>query len=495
MTEHARTSIRGSSLLLSGRVLAIGLSSIAQILIVRHLTAAEYGSWAYILSIVTILQTGATLGLDRAAARFIAFYYERQDQRRLVGVLLLLVGAIAAACVAIAFAVIAFGPRIGALAPLPLLATLLLLVPVQAFDALMAAVFGCVGEARQIFRSRHVAAPVLKIAAIAFAMLFDAGIVAFAYAYVAAHVLSVLLYVSPFVRLARQTGMFTTDGRVTIPVRELLVFSTPLLIVDISTALMQSAGALLLAHLADMRQVAIFAAVIPLAHLNQAVMRSFALLYTSSTSRLYARNDLAAINDLYWRTAIWMAVLSFPVFAVTFAGATELSVLLFGETYRTAGVVLALLAFGEYINVALGFNGLTLRVLNRGTYLIAITTVAAVITVALHGVLIPRYGAVGAGIAAASGMVVHNILKQMGLRLATGVSLFDGRYRSLYAAIATATVLLVAVRVFAPPNPTLVIGLACAIALGLLVAGRRALRVAEIFPEVRRVPLLRALLA
>src|SRR6476661_5203575 len=45
-------AVRGSSLLLLGKVLALGLNFVSQILIVRYLTKNDYGAFAYALSIV-----------------------------------------------------------------------------------------------------------------------------------------------------------------------------------------------------------------------------------------------------------------------------------------------------------------------------------------------------------------------------------------------------------------------------------------------------------
>jgi O-antigen/teichoic acid export membrane protein len=498
MTDHVRDSLRGSSLLLFGRVAGAGVLAVVQILIVRHFSATDFGRWAYVMSVVLVLQSLAALGLDRAVARFIAMYHERGDRPRFLGVTIMLLAAVAAVAVLMACGLaIAWSGSVRATEPaiLQLLGILLLLVPLQALDALLAAVFSCFGRAGAIFLSRHVFSPLWKLAAIGGAMLAEADIVWFAIGYVGASVAGVLMYLPALVRLSREFALFTPLVRPTVPVREVFSFTLPLVVVDVSSAVMQGAGALLLGFLTDMHQVAMFAAALPLAHMNQTVMRSFSLLYTSSTSRLLARNDRPAINDLYWRTTIWMAVLTFPVFAVTCVAAAELTTVLYGGKYPGAAAILSLLALAEYFNVALGFNGLTLRVLDRAKYLITISVVAVLVTVGLELVLIPRYGALGAAWGAAGGLIVHNVLKQAGLRLATGISLFDARYRSIYAALAAATTALVIVNWALPDQPWLVLSLAAVASIALFVRCRHALRVSDVFPEVRRVPIIGALLA
>ena len=94
--EHdvARKPIRGSAVLLFGRLASLGSNLLIQVLIVRHLSKRDYGAWAYALSIVTFLQTIAAMGFDKAATRFFSIYHEREEYDKLFGTALLMLGAI-----------------------------------------------------------------------------------------------------------------------------------------------------------------------------------------------------------------------------------------------------------------------------------------------------------------------------------------------------------------------------------------------------------------
>jgi O-antigen/teichoic acid export membrane protein len=223
-------------------------------------------------------------------------------------------------------------------------------------------------------------------------------------------------------------------------------------------------------------------------------MSSFALLFTPLAARMFARKDEEGINELYWQTAIWIAVFSFPVFALTFSLAEPVTVGLFGARYEESATILALLALGYYFNAALGFNGLTLKVYGRLKYIVSINVFVALVNVAVAFVLIPRYGAYGAAFATAGTLILHNFLKQGGLLLGTGVRLWRRRDAAVYAAIAlTAAALFVVQLTLSPPLP---VGLAL-VALATVVvfaAGRRSLRAGETFPELRRFRLARLLM-
>jgi O-antigen/teichoic acid export membrane protein/thymidylate kinase len=499
-TAETKSQLRGSSLLLSGRFLALAVTAIAQVLLIRYLAPADFGRWMYALSVVTVLKSVACLGIDRSVARFASMYYERGDRARLLGVMVLTIGAVVGLGGLMILTLYVMPDQVMRLMqnqpePLRLLFILIFLVPLEAMDSLLIGIFASFGNARAIFFRRYVVAPGLRLTAVLIAVVAQASVVGLAYAYVIGAAIGVLVYGRHLWRLCREAGLFTAAVGMTLPVREVFGFTAPMLIADVAIALMYGAGALALGYHSDMASVAVFGAALPLAVLNQSVMRSFSLLYTASASKLLARGDRAGINELYWRTAVWLAVLTFPIFALTFTAAAALTEFLYGTRYAAAGPILAVLALGEYVNAALGFNGLTLRVLNRAKYLTTISAAAAVVAILCSFWAAPRYGAWGVAVATAATMILHNLFKQLGLRLATGVTLFDQRYARFYLVLIGATTALVAANWMMPGPPIVLLLLTGSASVGLLLLSKRVLNIAEVFPEIRRVPVLRTLLA
>ena len=86
--EATRKQIRGSSLLLIGRFLSLGVNFGIQIMIVRYLSKADYGAFAYALSIVSVGASIVSFGLDRSITRFIPIYEEDREYDKLWGCLL-----------------------------------------------------------------------------------------------------------------------------------------------------------------------------------------------------------------------------------------------------------------------------------------------------------------------------------------------------------------------------------------------------------------------
>jgi O-antigen/teichoic acid export membrane protein len=496
LRPESRRHIRGSSLLLLGRLLSVGVSFGTKVMIVRHLSKTDYGVFAYALAIVGAGQSVALLGLDRAIARFLPMYDERGEHGRVLGSLLLVTGTIAG--MGIAF-VLLVGTLRGVVAggvgandeAVAVLLILLLLAPVQALDELLIGVFAVFTRARAIFFRKYVLAPALRLSAVGGVVLAGGDVRALAVATVAAAAFGVVVYGWMLVRtLRRELLRRLRWSEIELPAREIFGFALPLLAVDALFLLQNTANIVMLAHFGSATDVADYRAVQPAAHLNVLVMTSFTLLFTPLAARLFARGDRDGVNELYWRTAVWIAVCSFPLFAATFAVASPLTVGIFGERYHGSGAILALLSLGYYCNAALGFNGLTLRVYGLVRYVVVISAVAAAVNVALNLVLIPLHGAIGAGIATAVTMIAHNVLKQAGLRRGTGISVFEWRHGRVYAVIAIATAALLGAQWALSPGPVLALALVAVVSGGVLGLTRRSLAIGDMFPELVRVPIL-----
>jgi O-antigen/teichoic acid export membrane protein len=497
----AKKQIRGSSLLLSGRGLAIGAKLASQMLVVRYLSTSDYGAWAYALTVVLFLGHFAHLSLDRAVSRFAAIYHQQGEYNRFFGILLLVSGTILTTGFLFAASLYAFPDQIQALTgvgnlPILLLFTMIFLVPIEALDHLLIQTFAVFGRARAIFFRRYILAPTLQLSVIVLLVLQGAGVAFLAAGWLFAALVGLAINAGLLARLFRQEGLAEHFRlrKVSVPAREVFSFTVPLMASDWLTAVSHSSSILLLGYFYATEQVAMVHAVLPIAHLNLLVMQSFEFLFVPTASRMFARDDFAGINDLYWRTALWIAVLTFPIFALTFFVATPLTVLLFGERYAESGTILAILALGNYFQASLGFNGSTLKVLGKVRYVVTINVLVAIINISLALILIPPFGALGAAAAITATLIIHNLLKQAGLRLAAGFSLVDARYLRPYAIIAVGALGMIVVRWFGADSLLFLSIMAAAVSAAVLMLTKRALHIDETFPEVMRVPLLRAIL-
>lgn len=496
--DAVQKQIRGSGLLLSGKFISVGINFVSQVLVVRYLTQADYGAWAYGLAIVAFFHGFSSLGLQRAITRFIPIYQEQEEYDKLFGAILLTLGTILCISLLVIGAIYTFPETISHLIngenqPVALVLILIFMVPVGAIDDMIIGLFACFRNSRAIFFRKFLAAPGIKLAAVLLLILAESSVTLLACGYLAGNALTVGIYSWMILKLFRKKGLLGKFNfrNTTVPAKELFAFTIPLLSSDLASVLMHSSDTLMLGFFRDTAQVALYQVILPACHLNKLVMVSFALLYTPAAARLFAKKDYAGINNIYWQTAIWVGVLSFPLFAMTFSMAKSLTLALYGPRYEASYVFLQLLSFGYYFNVVTGFNGLTLKVLGKLRYVVIINVVAMVLNLILNLVMIPLWGALGASIATTVSMVVHNILKQAGLKLASGIKIFDWRYFSYYVVITLAALAIFLCQVLVSENVYVLTTLVGVVSLLVLKLCGKKLNLEETFPEIAKLPLVK----
>ena len=495
-----KKGIRGSGILLLGRGISMGSNFLIQVLIVRHLSKSDYGAFAYALSLSVAFTTFIELGLDRSITRFLPIYDERGEPRKVVGTIVMQLATVLTLGLSLVLVVVGLrGWLTGRLIEDPeamtLLAILVVLAPIQALDNMCQNIFAVYARARAIFWRRHVLNPMLNLAVVVLLLASGSGPAFLAAGYVLAGAFGFIIYGSLAIQVLRHSGLgpFLSPRNADYPFREVLAFTVPLLASDFLFTLMNTSDAILLGRLDGTEAVASFRAIQPLAGANHLVFASFGILFTPLVARLYARRDDAGIDHIDWSTAVWVTVLSFPIFVVTFALARPVTIALLESRYASSATYLAMVSFGFFIDSILGFNGLTLKALGKVRAVVLLNVAAGVVNLGLNLVLIPRYGPLGAAIGTSSTLVAHNVLKQFALARTTRIRFLEWRAAKVYLVVAAATAAVWLFEVVIGP-PLIVALMAAGVASVLvLLVSRNSLEAGEVFPEVARLPLIRRL--
>jgi len=494
--------VRGSTLLVVGRLVAQLADIGVLVLLARYLSKSDYGALAYALSLVILFKALALFELPNTLGRFLPIYREAGRENSVLGSvvtgILLVAGLGTALAIGIDIAILTLHIHpTGDSTALHMAALLAFVIPIEALDVLLTSLFAVFAGARAIFVRQAILGPTLKIAFIAVVLTLRADLRGVGIGYLAAGATGVVTYA--WMLRALLKPQFKRPGRLPIrmafPLRELVCFAAPLLASTLVWTLMESSDSLLLGYFRGTRDVATFRAVMPLAVLNKGVILTFGLLYTPMIARLYARRRSIEISDAYWRSAAWVTLLTLPVFVLTFSFARATTIGLLGAKYEGSVKIMAILAFGYFFHTALGYNGLTLRIYGKLRYSVAVDLLAAVMNVGVNILLIPSFGALGAAVGTSSTLVVHNLLKQWGLRRYTGIPLFARRYARIYLSTFGIAAAFLVIQQLAPVSLWLALIFAAAAAVAVVRWAGAALDVRAVFPELGRVPLLAALLA
>jgi O-antigen/teichoic acid export membrane protein len=492
-TDSTQKHIRASSVLLCGRMIGVGLNFLNQVLVVRYLTTQDYGAWAFAFAAITLCGTLSTLAFDRAIDRFIPIYHETKQYGKLFGTLLFVAAAIAGAGLLIAggfyLAPSVFSSWIPHDASMALLFVLVVAVPFDALDTLLVASFASLARPSAIFFRKHLLGPGLKLLVVLLLILLHADVTFLAYGYVLSSVISVTLCAGILIRLLRQEGLFAHVALrdIEFPVREIVYFTVPLISSQILVMLFNSGSALLIGFFHTPEQVAMFRVVVPVAAMNFIVRDTFAIMFTAHASRMFARGEMEGIGHLYWQSTIWITVLTFPIFALTFGASESLTVLLFGSRYASSGMILALLAVGSYMHVVFGFSQLTLKALGKIRQIVLVDLLASITFLVLNLLLVPRFGAIGAAVGNTAAMIAYAIYRQVALYKSTGLSIFGRERFSFHRTLILCIGILLLGPAVVPGNVYAAVFLVGVASITLLASVHKQLQIDETFPELRRL--------
>lgn len=496
-----RRHLRGSSMLVLGRVLAMVIGMVTQVLIVRTLTKADFGTFAYALALASAARILLSLGQGRALSRFMAGYEEEGDHPRMFGAMFLAVGTIVTTSVLFLGALYLFRePLIGSAVDgddaVRLVLVLVLLSPLEALDQVFVSIFAVFSKPGAIFFRKHLLAPSLRLGVVLVLVLTGSGVMVLAVGYVLASLVGILLYLGLLVRVLRERGLLRefSPRKVVVPYRAVFSFSFPLITGELALLSLTTGGVFVLAAFHSAIEVAEYRAVFSSARLNTAVTSSFSTLFLPVIARLNARADLAGMRKSYWHTATFVAVFTFPIFALTGPLAPATTVALFTEKYASSAPVLAILAAGYYINVMLGFNAYALQVRGRIRYLVMVNLFVAVLNIALSVVLAPPLAAVGVATANCTALVLQNVLNQLALRKSLGTGFIDRGSWGCYGLIAGAAALLWGFQLLFDPDILVALTAAAVMSFVVLLGSRRALQLGDTFPELLRLPVIGRLL-
>lgn len=499
--DTAKKHIRGSSMLLVGRMISLLTNFVVQVLTVRYLTKSDYGAFAWALSITALGSSFVVFGMDKTITRFAPIYKKYQQFDKLFGAIILMLGTILALGFALILSIYGFGglffdSSINNENGFMLLLILIFVSPIQALDEFFVGMFAVFSKPKAIFFRKYVLAPCLKLCAILLVILVHSNVYFLAKSYCAAGFIGLIINISILSRILYKQEIFfgVKISKIKMPLREIYSFAIPLLSSVMARSFRSSIVVVLLEYFNNVSEVAIFKSVYPVARLNLVVLQSFAYLFTPIAASMFAQKDNNGISYLYQTSAVWITVISFPIFIITFSLAQPVTVLLFGSRYANSGIILAILAVGFYFSVGMGFNDLTLRVFGKVGMLFTVDIITVIISLGVCFWLIPQYGATGAAIAASSSLIIQNILNIITLQYSTGIKIFRLSSIKVFASAIIGTIGLILIQTnFRPP---IYVGffISVFIFLAILKFNQSMMNIAQTFPEIKRFSILNFIL-
>lgn len=192
--------------------------------------------------------------------------------------------------------------------------------------------------------------------------------------------------------------------------KSFLVYSASLMLIGFTYFFMGQINNLLLGIYTVSKEVGFYSIGYVIASLVIFILVSFNSIFAPSISELYHAGDYKTLNREYSALTRLIWIFTLPIFLwVTIF--SERILVIFGPEFVAAKWVLVFLAIGQFINAAVGPNGLMLSMSGHQKWEMFNGIAVACLNIVLNILLIPQLGAVGSAIASAIALSVVNIVK------------------------------------------------------------------------------------
>jgi O-antigen/teichoic acid export membrane protein len=255
-----------------------------------------------------------------------------------------------------------------------------------------------------------------------------------------AQVFATLVSAVLLVYFLRRRGPFLFGGAprspVTIPRKDIVVYSGAML-ADSSVAFaMQHSGRLVLGIFLASADVGVYNVAALVGSLITFVLLSFNMIFSPVVSDLFHRDRFDLLRPIFRSVTRWTIIFSLPIYAWVLA-AGEVTLGVFGTEFIRGYAALALLGTGLMIAVSTGPVGVALAMTGHQKWNVYNAIAMAIIAIGLNFVLVPRMGIAGAGIAAGAAQALVKLARLIQVRFLLKMWPYD---RSTLKVLATALV-------------------------------------------------------
>lgn len=181
---------------------------------------------------------------------------------------------------------------------------------------------------------------------------------------------------------------------------------------------------LLLGFLATNEDVGLFRVAATGAALVSFGLSAVNMALAPQVARLYAAGEIEKLQQVITLSTRVVAVISFPVALIFIFAGENIITLIFGIQYAQAATALAILSVGQLVNASMGSVALVLNMTGHDSKTLVGVIVALVSNISCGLVLIPFYGLIGAAIGYTVSLIIWNILLYYQTRKATGINTF-----------------------------------------------------------------------
>jgi len=415
MREHFKNIFAGPVMRRSLVVLVVNLLGIAlgwalQIFLARHVAAEAFGGYQYVVSVLSILVIFATMGVDSMVLRYLPAYKATGDSlsaEALIGFSRYNILQSSISISLIVLSVIILMPSIVPDGLAPSVAIGALALPFIGLSLLyQAALAGA--QLANLARIPDLICRPIFIALICMFLLPEFNVNTSVLELVIAFILAVILVAVSFAIIWTKVSDIPAFARAHSVKNEWRSTANNLFTISVAQVLIAQSDVIILGHLRPAQDVALYAVALKY---SQFVLFGGVAVNLVIAPLISAKLSLGDTNQL--QSAVRSAsrayvLLALPI-ALLFFLADEFLIGLFGEFYLSAGTLLFILTFGQFLSAFCGPGSYLLTMSDNQRLLLKILAIMLPINLALVASLTHFNGVKGAAIASALSIFLLNI--------------------------------------------------------------------------------------
>ena len=213
-----------------------------------------------------------------------------------------------------------------------------------------------------------------------------------------------------------------------VPLHEMVSYAWPMSITGLIVLFLAQVNTLLLGYFQSVEEVGIYRIYWSLALIMTVIQDSLGRIYKPTVSVHAAKQDFAAIREIYKRTAKWSILINVFVAGLFAILGRLIIALFFAPEYTIYFTAFLIMIGGQLTNSVFGFQARTLEALRSVRLLLLNNVIRLVLNVGLALLIIPLFGIYGAAITAAFTTMTLNVISYLEIRILYKIKLFDRDY-------------------------------------------------------------------
>jgi len=470
---------RQSITFFAGTIFTMGAGYLVKIYVARVLGAELLGLYALGMTLVSLTQLLGCLGLNGAAARYVAVYNATGRYSDLRGFLTRSVGVVLSLNLVLSFGLVVWGGWLAQHlyhAPdlrqyIPLFAVLTVLGAVNVFYCQVLAGFKDI--AKRTIITNFIGTALVSSLTIALLAL-GTGMRGYLWAQVVNSIVVVGFLIAIAWKLTPRAARFSWAALPRLD-PEVKTFAAAAFGMGAIEFLVSQADKVLLGLYLNPALVGVYVVASTLSSLIPMILQSVNQIFAPVIADLHSRQRKDVLQRLFQSLTKWVLGFTLPLAFVIIAFAAPL-MRIFGAAFEAGWPVLVIGVVGQLVNCGVGSVGYLLLMSGNQKRLMKVQFVMVAVSLVMNITLIPVFGVIGAALASAVVIVAGNVWSLSEVRKALDIFPYNRSYFALVIPALLSVGAVVVLRIWALSTMRPWLGILAAVAVSYIVFGVIALK-------------------